>query len=279
MPFIAYLPHAPLSNFIDCLWIVDDHVPYKREKILPTGTIELMINFGSPHRLVDKRDETSFRLMKQSWIAGFQTEYLLNEPVAESLMLGVRFKPGGAAPFFDFPIHELSNFVIDMDLLWGSTIGEIRERLLAAPSPAEKFRLMESILMQRFNRDIYGLDAVHYAVQQIAQTDGRLSIRSLSHQMGISHKHLDHQFRKMVGVSPKSLARVMKLQRVLYSIDPRQPVNWTEVAYHCHYYDQAHFNRDFAAFTGLTPTAYIDLRAGVFGDLQPGEDVHFVPVG
>ena len=101
--------------------MVDDRVPYKREKILPTGTIELMINFGSPHRLIDKRNETSFDLMQHSWVAGFQTEYLINEPVAETCMLGVRFKPGGAYPFFDFPIDELSNFVIDMELIWGAT--------------------------------------------------------------------------------------------------------------------------------------------------------------
>ena len=279
MSFIAHLPHPPLSNSIECLWIVKDQVPYRREKILPTGTIELMINFGSAHRLIDKRDEASFNLMNHSWIAGFQTEYLINEPVAETFMLGVRFKPGGAYPFFDFPISEMSNRVIDMRLIWGRDVEEIRERLLAAPTHATKFHFMETILLARLNLDCYGLDAVHYAVYDIASNDGILSIRELSERMGISQKHLDHQFKKMVGVSPKSLARVMKLQRVLNSINPLHPINWADIAYSNHYYDQAHFNRDFAAFTGLTPTAYVDLRAGVFGELQPGEEVHFVPVG
>jgi AraC-like DNA-binding protein len=258
---------------------MDDQVPYQREKILPTGTIELMINFGSPHRLIDKHDETSFTLMQDAWVAGFQTEYLINEPVAETRMLGVRFKPGGAFPFFDFPISELSNFVIDMELIWGRFIHDVREQLLEIDSAAGKFHLIENILLERLSANVYGLDAVQYAVHGIAQAAGNLSIRALSEQMGISQKHLNHQFRKMVGVSPKNLARVIRLQAVLNAIDARRAINWAEIAYQCHYYDQAHFNRDFQAFTGLGPTAYVELRTRVFGDLPPGQDVHFVPIG
>ncbi|MCC6613041.1 MAG: helix-turn-helix transcriptional regulator [Anaerolineae bacterium] len=276
--FETYRPHAPLSRYVRCLWLVDDHVTYTREKILPSGFIELMINFGSPHRVIDKGDETSFNLMRQSWVAGFQTGYIINEPVAETLMLGVRFEPGGAHPFFDFPISELSNGVIDMDLIWGRFIDEARERLAEAISVEDKFRLMEALLLQRLS-DRHGLDAVQHAVRAITQSEGHLPIRALSDAMGISHKHLNHQFKRMIGVTPKELARVMRLQAVLHTIDPRRPIDWADIAYRCHYYDQAHFNHDFQAFTGLSPTAYVELRAHVFGELEPGQDVHFVPVG
>ena len=277
--FSIYQPQAPLAHYIDCLWLTDDRVPYKREKILPTGTIELMFNFGSPHRLIDKRDEISFNLMQHSWVAGFQTEYLINEPVAETCMLGVRFKPGGAYPFFDFPISELSNFVIDMDLIWGRFAHDVREQLLATDSVAGKFYLIESLLLQRLSADLYGLDVVQYAVRGITHKAGNLSIRALSDHIGMSQKHLTHQFKKMVGVTPKNLARVVRLQAVLHAIDSRQTINWAEIAYQCNYYDQAHFNHDFQVFTGLGPTAYVELRTKVFGDLPPGQSVHFVPIG
>lgn len=277
--FTAYSPQAPLSEYIVCLWLVDGQVPYKREKILPTATIELMINFGSPHRLIDKNDENRYDLMTDSWVAGFQTEYLINEPVAETYMMGVRFKPGGAYPFFDFPISELSNFVIDMDVLWGGFIHEVRERLACTPTVQGKFRLLEAILCQRLIEKQQGIDAVRYAVQQLAQTQGRLAIRELSERIGISQKHLNTQFKKMVGVTPKNLAQVIRLQAVLHSIDPRHPINWSDIAHRYHYYDQAHFNRAFQAFTGLNPGTYVDLRTTVFGELAPGDNVHFVPIG
>ena len=150
---------------------------------------------------------------------------------------------------------------------------------MAAPTLTEKFGLMETILTARMNADIYGWERVQHAVRTLARMDGTLSIRDLSDGIGMSQKHLNTQFKRMVGVTPKSLARVMKLQNVLYSIDPRQPANWADIAYSCHYYDQAHFNRDFQAFTGLNPTTYARLRADVFGDLQPGQNIHFVPIG
>jgi AraC-like DNA-binding protein len=126
--------------------------------------------------------------------------------------------------------------------------------------------------------DFDGLEAVQYAVQTLGQQSGRLSIRSLSEQMGMSQKHLIHQFKKMVGVSPKQCARVLTLQKVLHLIDPAVPMNWSAIAHECHYYDQAHFNRDFKAFTGLTPLQYVTLRQEHFDDLQQGDNVHFVPI-
>ena len=103
MPVGFFMPCYPLNQYIERLWYVDDTVPYNREKILPTGTIELMINFGSPHRLIDKADHRHYDLMRSSWVSGFQTEYLINEPVAETCMMGVRFRPGGAFAFFNIP--------------------------------------------------------------------------------------------------------------------------------------------------------------------------------
>ncbi len=281
MPVGFYVPRYPLNQFIECLWYVDEHVPYNREKILPTGTVELMINFGSPHRLIDKTDPTRFSLMRSSWIAGLQTAYLINEPVAETCMMGVRFKPGGAFPFLDITQAELRDTVLTMDLLWGRYILEVRDRLRELPTMAARFRLLEQILMQRLRDDLYGLDAVQYAVQQITQIQDTLSIKDLSAALGMSQKHLNQQFQKMVGVSPKILARITRLQRALYSIDPAGNVNWVEIANRCHYYDQAHFNHDFMAFTGLQPSAYIKLRAAVFGTSieQASFDAHFVPIG
>ncbi len=49
-------PAEPLSRFIEVMWIVRGCLPYRMDKILPGGTMELILNFGSPyqvHRYVD----------------------------------------------------------------------------------------------------------------------------------------------------------------------------------------------------------------------------------
>ncbi|MBZ0293829.1 MAG: helix-turn-helix domain-containing protein, partial [Anaerolineae bacterium] len=47
-------------------------------------------------------------------------------------------------------------------------------------------------------------------------------------------------------------------------IDPTRPVDWTRIAQQCGYYDQSHFNKDFVAFSGHSPTGYLHLRRRVF---------------
>lgn len=277
MPTFLHIPSPPLSQFIDCFWYVDLMVPYTREKILPTGTIELMLNFGAPHRKYNQA-ESDFELMTEAWVAGFQTEYIVNEPVAETNMIGVRFKPGGAYPFLGGVVHELQNTVVDLEAVIGYEAAEMREQLYEQPTIAARFELLQKWLLEQLRGDLEGLEAVRYAVQTLDQLSGRLSIRELSEQVGMSQKHLIHQFKKMVGVSPKQCARVLTLQKVLHLIDPTTPVNWSAIAHECHYYDQAHFNRDFKAFTGLTPAQYVTLRQAHFVDVQQGEEVHFVPI-
>ena len=68
------------------------------------------------------------------------------------------------------------------------------------------------------------------------------------------------QFKRMVGLTPKELACVYRLQHVLETIDPTQPVDWAQIAQQCGYYDQAHLNNDFMARLGQNPTDYLRLR-------------------
>lgn len=278
MTYALHIPHPPLAQFINHLWYVDLQAPYQQERILPTGTIELMINFGGAFRVVDKSDPNKFDLNSRSWIAGFQTEYIINEPLGNTEMIGVSFKAGGAYPFFGFPISEFNDQVVSMELVWGISMEDMHEQLHAAPTLAAKFHLVEGWLCERLKVDWVTLRPIGYAVQQIKDANGILSIRDLSTTMGFSQKHLISQFKKMVGVSPKVYARIIKFQNVLHTIDPSIPLNWTEIAQHCQYYDQAHFNKDFAAFTGMTPTDYIVLRERQFGELERGESIHFVPI-
>jgi methylphosphotriester-DNA--protein-cysteine methyltransferase len=101
---------------------------------------------------------------------------------------------------------------------------------------------------------------VQYAVIEIARQHGALSVQALSDHIGISQNHLLTQFKRFVGLSPKGLARLYRLNHVLSSIDPTQPVNWIKIAHQSGYYDQAHFSNDLTAFLGHTPTDYLRLR-------------------
>jgi AraC-like DNA-binding protein len=279
MTYAIHKPSPPLNRYVECLWYVNLRAPYTREKILPSATHELIINFGAPFRLYDHDDSGRFALQVDSWLVGLQTTYLLNALPDETHMVGVRFKPGGVYPFLPLPAYELHNQVVPADALWGRFIVEARERLYEAPTLQARFSLLEQLLLARLREPPDAMDIVQFATAQIARCNGILSVKDLSDHIGISQKHLITHFQRIIGVSPKTLARVYRFQHVLNSIDPAKPLDWTAIAHAAHYYDQSHFNKDFAAFTGLSPNDYVRLRVEVFGDLAQGENIHFVPVG
>ena len=57
-------------------------------------------------------------------------------------------------------------------------------------------------------------------------------------------------FRRHVGVSPKQLARVARLQRTLLAL---HDVPLAQLASAAGYYDQAHMTNDFSELAGVTP--------------------------
>lgn len=278
--FQVYVPAPPLSQYIDCLWYINDTVPYQRERILPTGTIEIMLNFGGAFRVYDRDDAPQFTLNQQAWIAGLQTNYIINEPIAETHMMGIRLKPYGLPLLMDIPAHEFHNQIIDVDLIWGRFGHDLREQLYCLPTSQQKFTHLEHILRQRMRSQHDNIKLVEYAVCMLSQPDSNLSVRDLCQDIGISNKHLIQLFKAYVGVSPKALSNVFRFQTVLNTINPQIDIDWVNIAVSAGYYDQSHFNKAFANFTGMSPSQYIRYRHNVYGEsLEQGDGIHFVPIG
>jgi AraC-like DNA-binding protein len=195
----------------------------------------------------------------ESWSVGLWNSYHLMDWSQNMQLLSVSFKPGGAYPFLQLPLSELHNQIISLDTIWGRWAAKIRDRLYSAPTVQSRFALLEQWLLARLRDGPHGLKAVQYAVAEIARRHGDLSIRTLSDQVGISQKHLITRFKQMAGGTPKELARIYRFRDVIFGLDATQPTRWGQVAHQHGYYDQAHFNQDFAAFTGHTPTEYMQL--------------------
>ena len=184
-------------------------------------------------------------------------------------MVGIRFRPGGAYPFFRFPISELSESVTELDLIWGRLVDEIREQLLEMESPEDRLLRLESFLLRQVQRALEPNRTIAFAVYQLQHSPQFLAIRELAGRIGITQKHLISQFEKIVGLRPKSFARICKFQKVVNLIERESQVEWASIAHECGYYDQAHFIKEFQNFSGLNPSAYLSQR---------GDYLNYIPI-
>ena len=267
----THCPSPPLSHFIDFFWFHEGYVSdHRRERVLPDGTFELIINLDPvPRKLFDRRDHDSYRDFRCAWLSGTQSEFIEIDVLPVASMMGVHFKPGGVAPFLGMPASELADSVVELDAIWGSSVCDLRNALLEQKTPEGKFQLLADFLMRMGCRRFDRSPAVAHALKQFAADPHDVVVREVAAELSMSHKHFIAQFRAEVGLTPKRFCRIRRFQQVLQRIEGRKAVEWADVASACGYYDQSHFIHDFQSFSGLNPSAYLTER---------GEYLNFVPV-
>jgi transcriptional regulator GlxA family with amidase domain len=93
----------------------------------------------------------------------------------------------------------------------------------------------------------------------LRRSSGTASIAQVAREVGWSDRQLAREFRREIGLSPKAAARVIRFDRARRLL-PRY--SGAVVAAECGYADQAHFVREFVAFTGLSPTRWLAEEVG-----------------
>jgi len=67
---------------------------------------------------------------------------------------------------------------------------------------------------------------------------------------------IQRNFIKRVGISPKTLTRIVRANYLIDKIKENNVINYQDLVFDGHYYDQSHFIKDFKAITGETPGFY-----------------------
>src|SRR3954471_24955298 len=75
-----HFPQFPLSQFVENIWYYNGHyVAHSREKILPDGAIELIIDLDTwPKKIFENEHSVDeYRTVKKAWISGERTRYIV----------------------------------------------------------------------------------------------------------------------------------------------------------------------------------------------------------
>jgi AraC-like DNA-binding protein len=174
--------------------------------------------------------------------------------------------PLGAHRFFGRPMHELSERMVHLDDLEDRTIAGLRERLGQERSWRRRFALVEAAMLPRLAGS--GLSGrVAWAFGRIVASGGAVRVEAIAARLEWSRKHLAARFREEVGLSPKTIARIARFNRVQAMAAAGGADGWADIAAACGYADQAHLVREFSALAGTTPGAW---RAGGQADFNTG---------
>lgn len=251
MLYLSTTPAPPLGPFVENLWALSDAPGHTRERILPSGTFELVINLQEDAFRIYDSAGGSCRRMPGAIVSGAYRRPFVIDTLAHASVVGVHFRPGGAARFLGVPAGALADDHVELAALWGRRAGELRERLCGAAAPAERFELLEQALLARLASQPRRHPAVLGALGALESTGA--TVRELAERAGLSHRRFIQLFDEEVGMTPKRFARVRRFQRALAIAQGAESVDWAQLAHASGYCDQSHLIRDFTAFSGLSP--------------------------
>ncbi len=258
----TYTPGPPLDACIDRFWLVSDTPPHPRERILPSGTVQLVINLSDDEiRIFDPSDPARPRRYPGAVVSGPYSNFFLIDPLVHASIIGVYFRPGRAVPFLGVPASELADAHVDLEALWGPTAAELRERLCTAATPAKRFAVLEEVLLGRLRRSRPRHGAIPVALDAFEQADSAVKVRDLARRVGLSQRRFIQLFTAEVGLTPKLYGRVRRFQRAREFVRNATEPDWAAVAVACGFFDQSHLIRDFGEFSGLSPVAYLNQRS------------------
>jgi len=261
MLYRRYSPPPPLDHFVELLSLYEGSQPatHPRERLLPTDTVELVIDLREDRiQTYGSRNTARPSTFSGSIVCGAHSEFFIIDTDSQGAVMGAHFRPGGAYPFLRLPGGQLHNQHVDLGAIWGrQNASELRERLLAAATPEVKFRTLEQALLAKARGEFARHPAVSYALWQMRAAPLDRTIAEVTAHTGLSARRFIDVFEKEVGLTPKLFCRVRRFQRVLRIVQRGGPIDWSGIALSCGYYDQAHFIHDFRAFSGISPSTYL----------------------
>lgn len=224
--YLEHIPPASLASRAACTWRFRQGTAGEPVRVLPDGHVDLIWDG------------------RHLFVAGPDTAAAM-APVAPGVTLtGLRLAPGAGAAVLDLPLHELTDQRVAVSDLWGRRGADLEQAIAEAQDPSaamlawcaraagEPDRRMQRLFLALANGDV-------------------VRIAGLAAALGYSERSLRRHCLDAFGYGPKTLDRILRLQRLLRLASSHGSL--TSAALAAGYADAPHLARDAQRLAGLRP--------------------------
>ena len=169
----------------------------------------------------------------------------------------MRMRPGRAQALLGVPLRGLVDRVVPLSDLWGVAGDRLADDLFKVGSdPTAVVGLLAATLMDqvraRSRHDLARDELVRSATSALTSSGPR--VRATARRLNVSERHLRNLFTDAVGIPPKRVARIARMQHVLAGAGQQ---SLTQLAAEAGYYDQSHMTAEFRRMMGVSPGAFV----------------------
>ena len=225
--YVTCQPCAALASHVERLWCCDGHPGVNgKDRALPDGRFQLAFSLaeGPISALADPMGDGGG--IAPSLLIGIRSRFSIIDTAKLRSAMGVVFRPGGVRAFLKMPADAFHDKNVSLDLIWGSMVQTLRDRLRSANDPAKKFQILEVALLSRINERVQLNTAVRYALVEFDRRPQIPMVRELAHEAGLSRRRFAQLFREQIGLAPKLYCRPIWLMNFVISPGSRQAHIW-----------------------------------------------------
>jgi AraC-like DNA-binding protein len=247
--YVERPPARALAGLVSSAWVQEvapdnDSCTHRH---IPSGAVELLCAVGALPQVVGPLTRT-------------RTEKI----AAGTTVVGLRLRPGAAPPILGRPASELVDLAIGVDEIWGASAVALGERIEAARSPQAALHILQAHVAELITDSDAPDPLVSEAVRQLMPWRSN-AVGPLASLLNISESQLRRRCRTAVGLSPKTLHRMLRFQGFLALVQrsiaqgkaPTEEEGLALLAAEAGYADQPHLNRECVRLTGVSPGSFI----------------------
>jgi AraC-like DNA-binding protein len=256
-------PPVSLGRYVRCLWrLTAPQGAGLPEPVLPDGCMEIVVNVAD--RFVRHEADGTSASQPLVLLSGQLSRAAQLQATGRIDLWGIRLQPWASSAVFPGAAASLRDQYVALDHLAPRLCHALLEAV-GTLTPARAEREVFTLIERHIGPADFGLHTVAGLVRLAGISTHPMSVRSLAAMSGLSARRVQMIFRDDVGLSPKQLLRINRLQRVLALAQSVDPPSWAQIAVQTGYFDQAHLLRDAREIAGATPLQLLRM---------PGELTH-----
>jgi AraC-like DNA-binding protein len=255
-------PCRALRPWVSRVWAATEQAGPRqrqwRERLVPSGGFHLVLRLDDSRiRIFDSLEDARGRSFT-AVVGGARSRFHVREATAGAYSVGMQIRPGAAGVILGVPAEELAERHTSLEDVWGGEAGALRERLREAHPAARQLEILEAAVIARLSVRWSPHPAVQEALARFGSPATGWEVGSVRRDTRLSHRRFVELFRRQVGLGPKQLCRVLRLNRALQQAKRGAP-HWAETAVTAGYYDQSHLARELRAIAGVCATEWAAL--------------------
>ena len=251
---VEYVPDSILTGLVKCFWTTQRCFvpPSDTFQILPDRYVELIFSTGVDCFLLTKNNALK---MPAIYLVNLLSEPFTIQAQGTLTIVAARLYAWSLTDLLGEIPLAVNKPVVSLDGSFVHVIPELK-KYLEQGQYLEAVNCLQVALIDRFKQRIPIQQRMALFLRQVWNQPELPSISELSSQFALSSRQVQRILKAASGTTPKMLLRLSRFEQARDRLWQSPDSDLTSLAYELGYADQAHFSRDFKAFSQTTPRQF-----------------------